>query len=86
MRLDNKVAVITGGGSGIGGAIGRAFAQEGSVVAITDVRSEAVQEIAAGIARLSGRVGAWVLMCQTDRQWSKRQTRLKSSWGRLIFG
>ena len=60
MRLDNKVAVITGGGSGIGAAIGRAFAQEGSVVAITDVRSEAAQEIAAGIARLSGRVGASV--------------------------
>jgi sorbitol-6-phosphate 2-dehydrogenase len=60
MRLDNKVAVITGGGSGIGAAIGRAFAQEGAAVALTDVHFQAAQEIAAEIAHVGGRVGAWV--------------------------
>ena len=59
MRLDNKVAVITGGGSGIGAAIGRAFAEEGAAVAVTDIRLQAAQEIAAEIARSGGRAGTW---------------------------
>jgi len=60
MRLNNKVAVITGGGGGIGAAMGRVFAQEGAAVAVTDVRIDAAQEVAAGIARMNGRARAWI--------------------------
>ena len=59
MRLDNKVAVITGGGSGIGAAICRVFAEEGAVVAVTDIRLPAAQEIAAELARSGRRAGPW---------------------------
>jgi len=59
MRLSGKIAVITGSGSGIGAAICRAFAEEGAAVAITDIRLQAAQEIAAEIARCNGRVGTW---------------------------
>jgi NAD(P)-dependent dehydrogenase (short-subunit alcohol dehydrogenase family) len=38
MRFQNKVVVITGGGSGIGAALARAFDQEGAIVAVADLK------------------------------------------------
>jgi NAD(P)-dependent dehydrogenase (short-subunit alcohol dehydrogenase family) len=40
MRLENTVAIVTGGGTGIGAAIARLFAQEGAAVTITGRRQE----------------------------------------------
>lgn len=59
MRLQTKVAVVTGGGGGIGAAICRAFAAEGAAVAVTDVRHEAAEEIAGGIRRSELSAFAW---------------------------
>lgn len=39
-RLDNKIAIITGGGSGIGKAISILFAQQGATVCILDINDE----------------------------------------------
>jgi 3-oxoacyl-[acyl-carrier protein] reductase len=49
MRLKDRVALITGGGSGIGRAIALRFAQEGARVVVNDVRLEAAQKTAAEI-------------------------------------
>ena len=59
MKLNNKVAVITGGGSGIGAAICRVFAEEGATVAVADIRLQAAEEVAAEITRSGGRAGTW---------------------------
>src|SRR6478736_3674036 len=46
-ELDGKVAVITGGGSGIGASLARACAAEGMTVVVADVNEERAADIAA---------------------------------------
>jgi 3-oxoacyl-[acyl-carrier protein] reductase len=49
MRLANKVALVTGAGSGFGAGIARTFAREGAKVAIVDINAGAATEVATAI-------------------------------------
>ena len=53
-RLEGKVAVVTGAGSGIGRASAELFAAEGARVAVVDVNSESSQETAEAIGQAGG--------------------------------
>jgi NAD(P)-dependent dehydrogenase (short-subunit alcohol dehydrogenase family) len=50
MRLEGKVCIVTGGGSGIGRATCLLFAQEGARIAVADKRKEAADAVAAECA------------------------------------
>lgn len=55
MQLKNKVALITGGGTGIGRACAEVFAREGAAVVVSGRRSEPLQEVQRAIAAAGGR-------------------------------
>jgi len=63
MRLHNKVAIVTGAGSGMGQCIAETFAREGARVAVLDVNAEAAKRVAAGIGN-----GAIALTCDVARK------------------
>jgi NAD(P)-dependent dehydrogenase (short-subunit alcohol dehydrogenase family) len=55
-KLEGRVAVITGGASGIGLGMARAFAREGMKLALLDVEDAALAEAKAGLAKLGAEV------------------------------
>jgi NAD(P)-dependent dehydrogenase (short-subunit alcohol dehydrogenase family) len=54
-RLDGKVALITGGASGMGMVASKLFAAEGAAVVLTDVTDDAGEAVAAEIGSSGGR-------------------------------
>ena len=57
-RLDNKVALVTGGASGIGQAIALCFAEHGAAIRIVDLNERRAQETADRIKQLGGNATA----------------------------
>ena len=54
MKLDGKVAIVTGGGQGIGEAIAVTFAREGAKVVIADINEKTASDVAGGIKSSGG--------------------------------
>jgi 3-oxoacyl-[acyl-carrier protein] reductase len=55
MRLEDKIAIVTGAGSGFGAGIATRFATEGARVVVNDLRADAAQRTVDTISRQGGR-------------------------------
>ena len=62
MKLENKVAIVTGAGSGVGKAIAGLFAKEGAKVIASDINETGVKELIAS----SGDIAGEIVFSQTD--------------------
>jgi NAD(P)-dependent dehydrogenase (short-subunit alcohol dehydrogenase family) len=60
-QLDGKLALVTGGGSGIGEATARLFAREGAIVVVAGRRREQIESVAADI-------GGHAIVCDVSDQ------------------
>ena len=67
MQLEGKVAIVTGGGSGIGRAIALGLAGEGASVAVADIDAKRAGAVAAEIAKAGEAIGLGVDVSQTEQ-------------------
>jgi NAD(P)-dependent dehydrogenase (short-subunit alcohol dehydrogenase family) len=83
IRLNGKVALITGGGAGIGRGIAMGFAEFGADVAILDINREAADHVAA-LVRAKGRRALAIVADVTDRDAMRAGIeRIMIEFGRL---
>ncbi|MGO4532736.1 SDR family oxidoreductase [Paenibacillus sp. 2TAF8] len=66
MKLQNKVAIVTGAGSGMGKAIATLYAQEGAKVVVSDINEEAAQAVVQEIQSNGGE--AFVLLANVAKE------------------
>ena len=82
-RLQGKVAIITGGGTGIGRAIALAFGREGAKVAVLGRRQEALASVVAELAKIGANARA--IVCDVTRSSGtvKAVDEVERAFGRL---
>ena len=69
MRMEGKVAIVTGGARGIGEAIARLFTAEGACVTIGDIRAEEGLKVAKEITEGGGRARFIILDVTKEEDW-----------------
>ena len=83
MRLEGKVALITGAARGMGAVEARLFAEEGAKVCITDVDEEQGRSVAANITRSGGDVFFSKLDITSEDNWVSTVNEVVSRFGKL---
>ncbi len=83
MRMENKVAIVTGGASGLGEATTKLFASEGATVIIADVLEEEGRKIEANIAETGGVALFSKLDVTDERQWQNLVGATVKRFGKL---
>ncbi len=81
MKLEKKVAVITGAGAGIGRAAAIRFGAEGALVAVTDINEVAAAKVAEEIVAGDGRAKAYLCDVMNQAQVEQVMKRIEIDLG-----
>lgn len=81
MRLEGKVALVTGAAAGIGAAVARRFAAEGASVALTDVRVEEGAALGETLDAAGHRTCFMPLDVTSESQWEDAVRRTGEALG-----
>lgn len=81
--VEGKVALVTGGGNGIGEASARLFAAEGATVAVADIDRAAAERVAALITSAGGRAIALAADVTDEEQVRSLVAGVREAFGRL---
>ncbi len=81
--LQDRVSVITGAGQGLGQAIAREFADEGSSVALIDVNPETLAKVETELTAKGHRVLPFPLDITDYEQYSKAINHVAKEWGHI---
>lgn len=83
MSLEGKVAVVTGGGQGIGAGIVRCLAKAGAKVAILDLVQEKAAALAAELGGQGHTVRVWLADVSNYEAFDKALKAVATEWGRI---
>ena len=83
MRLEGKVALITGGAHGMGAEECRLFAREGARVVIADVLEEDGRQVEAEITEAGGEAMFILLNVSDEANWESAVQRIVARFGKL---
>src|SRR5438874_12294685 len=83
MRLENKVALITGAASGMGASMARIFAREGAKVVVADMLDEERKKIAAEITQANGAAMYQHLDVTSETEWQAAIDATLAAYGKL---
>ncbi len=82
-RLENKVALVTGGGAGLGEATAKRFAEEGAHVWVTDLNEDSASAVVAAIEANGGSATARYQDVTVEDDWDALMDEIVQASGKL---